>query len=130
MNYGRWLCSSGEWFWKKFYIFYAVPNCCRTPIPKYHVLILSLHLSQGLRKWCLVPSNEQNLYRYFVFNIFKGSTWNKICSLACFKAKTEEKLYNKLVFPCTDQKPFCPFLGRKKILNKLLNFILGDCSLI
>ena len=31
-------------------------------------------------------------------NIFKGYTWNKICFLACLKAKTEEKGGNKLVY--------------------------------
>ena len=34
-----------------------------------------------------------------LFNIFKVYTWNKMCSLACLQAKTEEKLKNKFIFP-------------------------------
>ena len=30
---------------------YVVPHCCRTPIPKFHVLMLPLHLSQCLREF-------------------------------------------------------------------------------
>ena len=47
----------------------------------------------------------------FVFIIFKGCTLNKVCSLACLKAKNEEKLL-------LDQKPFWTFLERKKKFNK------------
>ena len=60
-----------------------------------------------------------------VLSIFKGCTLNKICSLACFKAKTEEKT----TF-------FCFPLHRSKTVLKnikqllILNFLLGDCSLM
>ena len=88
---------------KKSYTFFFVPNCCRTPIPKCHALMLNFHLSQGLRKFGLLPSNEQQKN---LFIKFKGCTSNKICSLACLKAKTGEKPTTFCVSPCTDQKPF------------------------
>ena len=49
-------------------------------------------------------------------DIFKVFTWNKICSLACLKAKIEEILKN---YYFLDQKPFSLFYENKKILNKL-----------
>ena len=40
---------------KTCYTFHVVPNCCKTPIPKFHVL--SIHLSQDLSKfWLLLYS--------------------------------------------------------------------------
>ena len=45
----------------------------------------------------------------FLFYIFKGYTCKKKCALACLKAKTEEREREKICFPCTDKKPFCPF---------------------
>ena len=106
-----------------------MPNCCRTPIPKCHALMLNFHLSQGLRKFGLLPSNEQQKN---LFIKFKGCTSNKICSLACLKAKTGEKPTTFCVSPCTDQKPFWPFLGIKKNIKQLWisNFLLGDYSLM
>ena len=76
-------------FEKKCYTLYVVPNGCRTSIPKFHVFMSHFHLSQGLRKWA-------NFF-IFLFIIFKGCTWNKICSLACLKTKTEEKGKTKIV---------------------------------
>ena len=106
-----------------------MPNCCRTPIPKCHALMLNFHLSQGLRKFGLLPSNEP---KKILFNKFKGCTSNKMCSLACLKAKTGEKPTTFCVSPCTDQKPFWPFLGIKKNIKQLWisNFLLGDYSLM
>ena len=40
---------------KKSYTFYVVPNCCRTPIPKFHVIMLHFHLMQCLGKFRLLP---------------------------------------------------------------------------
>ena len=60
------------------------PNCCRTQIPNFHVLML-----------------PQKMFTFFKVT----------------HAKTEEKR-KKYFFLCTDAKPFCPFLQRKKILNK------------
>ena len=70
--------------------------------------------------------------KVFLFNIFKGWTWNKICSLACSNANAVEKPQNNLVLICTDQKPFWPFLKIKKNIKQLciLNFLLGDCFLM
>ena len=33
---------------KKCYTLYGVPNCCWTPIPKFHALMLPLSVLQGL----------------------------------------------------------------------------------
>ena len=89
------VCSRVELFWerKKSYTLYVVPNGCMTSIPKCHVFMLHVHLSQGLRKLWVLPWNEQNKNLFF---IFKGCSWNKICSLACLKTKTEEKGKKKI----------------------------------
>ena len=34
---------------------FIVPNCCRSPIPKFNVLMLPFHLSQGFRKCWPLP---------------------------------------------------------------------------
>ena len=77
-----------EWFWKiKSYTFYDVPNCCRTPILKCLVLMLHFHFSliaEPQKIWSVTLKCTKKLY---LFNIFKGWTWNNICSLACLKAK-------------------------------------------
>ena len=49
-----------------------------------------------------MPNPAKIIQTNFVFNIFEGFTWKKICSLACLIAKTKEKPPNKFVFPCTD----------------------------
>ena len=76
---------------KKCYTLYVVPNGCRTSIPKFHDFMLHFHLSQGLRKFWVLPKMNKKKFYFF---IFKGCTWNKICSLACLKTKTEEKGQN------------------------------------
>ena len=78
-----------EWFWKiKSCTFYVVPNCCRTPIPKCHVFMLPLSLVAGPLK--ILTVTLKCAKKQFLFKIFKVFTWNKVCSLACLKAKTEE----------------------------------------
>ena len=32
-------------------LFYTVPNCCRTPTPKFHVLMLPFHFVAGPQKF-------------------------------------------------------------------------------
>ena len=60
---------------------------------------------------------EKNMY--FLY-IFKGCTWNQICSLTCLKAKTEEKL---ICFPLVQIKNrFCHFLKKANFKFKL-NFL-------
>ena len=124
------LYSRVEWFGEKMQHFlqYVVSNGCIGP-----------HLQDFMSLCCLFTCRRasENCDFYlkiskflFLFKIFKRCTWHKICSLACSKTKTEEKLKIK-VFPCTDQKPFCPFLEIKKILHKfkfLISLIFCDRS--
>ena len=56
-------------------------------------------------EWFL-KSTQKNL-----FDIFKGFTWNKICSF--FKAKNEEKLEKYFLKLFLGQKPFSSFLKNK-----------------
>ena len=72
--------------------------------------MLLFNLAQGLRKFWLLPYNGQT---NFVFNIFKGWAWNKICSLVCLKVKNEEIL-KQFGFSFDQVKKFVfPFLGPK-----------------
>ena len=75
----------------KSYTFYVVPNCCRTPIPKFHVFMLPLSLVTGPQKICTVTLKWATTKILFTF--FKGFTGNKICSLACLTTKNEEILH-------------------------------------
>ena len=61
-----------EWFWKiKINTIYVVPNCCRTPVPKWHVLKLPLSLvAEPFKIWNVTLKWANFLY------IFKGCTWN------------------------------------------------------
>ena len=107
-----------EWFWKiKSYTFYVVPNC---------FLKLPLSLVAGpLNIWTVTLKWETKL---FLFHIFKGCTWNKICSLACLKPKTEEKP-NFFWFSSVQIKNrFDHFWEFFKIIKQLLIsvFLFGD----
>ena len=90
-------------------------------------IILYYAGQRGQNKFvCLMGPQIQNLLRkslkslkslksgrifffLFLFTIFKGFTWNNICSLIYFKAKNEEKLKKNLKL-FLGQKPFLPFL--------------------
>ena len=54
-------------------------------------------------------SNNSKKKIVFVFNIFKGFTWNKMCSLLRWKAKNEKKLKKKMVFLWPCQNSFAYF---------------------
>ena len=70
------------------YTFYIVQNCCRTSIPKFHVFMLPLSLVAGPQISVTVTLKWAKHKK----KTFLGFTWNKMCSLACVKAKTEEIL--------------------------------------
>ena len=92
-----------EWFW---IVLYVVPNCCWTPIPKFHVLMLPLSLvARPLKIWAVTLKwEEKNVFITFL----KVAPATKYV-FSCLKAKTEEKPAKKIVFLCTDQKTFWPF---------------------
>ena len=53
------LYSRVEGFWKKNFSFFVVPNCCRTPIPKFHVLMLPLSLiARPLKIWTVILKQQ------------------------------------------------------------------------
>ena len=92
------LYSRVEWFWreKKCYTFYVVPNCCWTPNPKCHVLMLPLSLVAGPQKmWTVTLKSEE-----------KKEEEKSLSSLRYSK--------KYLFCPCTDQKRFAIF---RKIKN-------------
>ena len=60
---------------------------------------------------CLFPWVQGNEEIFLSFHIFQVFTRNKICFLACLKAKTEEILQKIFFYYFLDQKPFWPFLG-------------------
>ena len=74
--------------------------------------MLLINLALGLSQfWSLLLLGKQ----HFLFNIFKGCAWNKICSLDCVKAKNEEKLLKKFSFDQVKNK-FAHFGGLKYVL--------------
>ena len=83
----------------------------RTPILKYPLLKLSTF--GGAR-----PLNILLVTLKLTFLHFYSCTYSIICSLACLKAKTEEKLRNLKNTSCclyNGQNQFCPLWERKKI---------------
>ena len=58
-------------------------------------------------------------YIFFIFNLF----------LSLLKSKAKEKLKSILFFPCTDQKPVCPFLENIKPIL-ISSFILQGSAKI
>ena len=71
-------------------------------------------------------SNNSKKKIVFVFNIFKGFTWNKMCSLVRWKAKNEKKLKKKW-FPFDQVKTVLPILAYFQIFNKI--FIFKVCGI-
>ena len=67
-------------FWKKLGTCKVVPNCCRTQIPKYHLLKLLTFGTQGLKIFCLILKSA-----FVSLKILKSCTWS------------------------LDKKSFCPF---------------------
>ena len=107
-----------EWFWKiKIYTFYVVPKCCRTPNKKLYVFMLPLSLVAGPLNILTVTLKWAK--QIFLFNIFKGFIWNKICSLAFLNAKTEEILLKNCFTILYINNRFVHFWKIKNILNKL-----------
>ena len=56
-------------FWrKKLDTFHVLPNCYRTPIPKFYFKVMLFGLAQGLSIFWLLPLNEtkKNLYIQFL----------------------------------------------------------------
>ena len=78
-------CTLGGVIFKKINggIFQVVTNCWRTPIPKYHLLKLATF--GGARPVNIFPVNPK-ISNNKKCNIFKGSTWNKICFLSLFNS--------------------------------------------
>ena len=62
----------------------------------------------------VTPKGVKFLFSLFI--TFKGCTCNKICSLACEKAKTENKENNKI---CQGQNQFEQFWWPTQNMNKL-----------
>ena len=108
---------------KKIYTFFVVPKCYRTPIPKCHALMLPFYLSQGLSK-CWLSVTLKWAKHFFKINI-KNCTWNKICSLACLKAKTDEKPRTSYFSLVQIKNCLTHFFRRKKMKQTLIsNFFL------
>ena len=54
------------------FLLHVVSRCCRAPFPKFHVLMLPFHLSQGLRqfwRYSFIPTIK---WANFLKYIFKG----------------------------------------------------------
>ena len=95
-----------EWFWRTLDTCHVVPNCCRTPIPKFNLEML---LEQGLRKCWLLPKNGPKHFFTRFWSLQKQTF---------------------LFFLVQSKKTLCPFWGHKmKYLQILiLNFSFDECS--
>ena len=89
-----------------------MPNCWRTPIPKFHVFMMPFHFVAGLRKFRLLVCYHKMSTTFFLFNIFEGFTWNKKIFFSLFKNETKEKVWKNINY-FLDQNVFCPFLENK-----------------
>ena len=122
-------------FWKKnLGTWHVVVDCFGTLNLKFYFDLLLFHLAQDLTKPQKIlkkPKKHQNQPKNALFNIFKGFTWNKICSLFYSKAKNEEKLPKFFLYFCLGKIPVSPFL-RKKITKNFKFWILFffNCSLM
>ena len=106
-------------FEKKCYTLYVVPNCCWTPIPKFHVLMLPISLvAKPLKIWTVtLKSTHKIFFQTFLKPATKGKRilwfflkakntvkWKKIC-LTLYRSKTvlpnfcKIKIHIKLFFP-------------------------------
>ena len=86
----------------------------------------------GTRPQKMLHVTLKSPQNFFAFNIFKGCTWGKMCSLVCIKAKSEEKV-KQIVFAftmCKVNVAQCPFWGPTKHIKPkwIPNFLLGNCS--
>ena len=82
--------SREEWFWEKKMLHilqYVVPNCCRTPITKFHVFMLPLSLVAGPQQiWtATLKSATTKLLKTFLKPATGGNVF--------FDLKNEEKKY-------------------------------------
>ena len=94
------------------YVHYAVPNCCRTPIPKLHAFslvtgtrkIFTVTLKRAIFITFLKGSPETNLF----FALFKSKNWRET-----------PKLFFKTIFQITI---ILPIFGEFFFLIVILNF--------
>ena len=73
-------------FEKKYYTFYVVPNCCRAPLPKFHVLMLPFHALVAGPQKILTVTLKWAIF-FYSFNIYKGRTWNKLLFFSLFESQ-------------------------------------------
>ena len=62
---------------KKSYTFCVEPNYYRTSIPKFHVLLLHFHLSQGLRKFGVCFPKMSTIFIFLNFLFLKDAPETK-----------------------------------------------------
>ena len=106
-----------------------MPNCWRTPIPKFQFFMLLLSLVAGPQKIWNVTLKWANKKK----NIVKGYTWNKICFFCLFKSKNwRERGKHICVTIFYIKNRFGHFWDLQKNIKQLLisNFIIGNCSLM
>ena len=93
-----------ECFWRKKNVgtWHVVVHCSGTSNSKFYYDLLLFHLAHGktrLQKTPKIPKKGlKSAHTQILFDIFKGFTWNKICSLFDLIAKKEEKLEEKFCF--------------------------------
>ena len=112
---------------------HVVVDCFGTLNLKFYFDLLLFHLAQDLTKPQKIlkkPKKHQNQPKNALFNIFKGFTWNKICSLFYSKAKNEEKLPKFFLYFFRSKTGFAIF--EKKITKNFKFWILFffNCSLM
>ena len=72
-----------------------LPSCGKLLLdPIYKLLPFKVAYFWGARPHKILPVTLKSATQNIIFNIIKGCTWSKMCSLVCLKAKTEEKQKN------------------------------------
>ena len=83
-------CCRIEWsdFWKKYLgTLHVVVDCTWTPNPKLYFDLLPFHKASENKSLKILKKQRNQPSFFFIFNICKGFTWNKMCSLFYLKAK-------------------------------------------
>ena len=98
-----------------------LPSCGKLLLdPIYKLLPFKVAYFWGARPHKILPVTLKSATQNIIFNIIKGCTWSKMCSLVCLKAKTFLKILAfTMLLILGDENIFLTKLNSKFSSNKL-----------
>ena len=130
------LQSRVEWFLENILgTCHVVVDCSGTSNPKFYFDLLLFHPAHGKtrpQKTPKIPQKGLKSAKKILFDILKGFTCNKMCSLFFLRRKMKRNLKKYFFYYFVGQKPFSPFLKNKKNTKQplILNYIFGNWSVM